>query len=51
MPKVAVYNTEGTSVGEIELRDDIFGVEINEALLYQVVRCSWPTNGKGLNPP
>ena len=38
MPKVAVYNTEGASVGEIELKDTIFGVKINQALLHQVVR-------------
>lgn len=38
MPKVAVYNTDGASTGEIELNDQIFGVEINEALLHQVVR-------------
>ena len=36
MPKVALYNTEGATVGEIELKDEIFGVEINEALLHQV---------------
>ena len=38
MPKVAVYNIEGASVGEIELADNIFGIEINKALLHQVVR-------------
>lgn len=38
MPKVAVYNTDGASVGEIELNDNVFGVEINEALLHQAVR-------------
>lgn len=37
MPKVPVYNTEGQTVGEIDLRDDIFGVEVNEPLLHQVV--------------
>ncbi|MGI5852048.1 MAG: 50S ribosomal protein L4 [Caldicoprobacterales bacterium] len=38
MPKVAVYNIEGASVGEIELDENIFGIEINKALLHQVVR-------------
>lgn len=47
MPKVAVYNTEGTSVGEIELRDDIFGVEINEALLHQVVKMQLANKRQG----
>lgn len=29
MPKVAVYNMQGSQVGELELNDDIFGVKIN----------------------
>lgn len=37
MPRVAVYNTKGEQVGDIELRDDIFGVEVNEALVHQAV--------------
>lgn len=37
MPKVAVFNIEGKQVGDMELNDDIFAVEINEALLHQVV--------------
>ena len=38
MPKVALYNTEGKTVGEIELSDAIFGVEVNEDAIHQVVR-------------
>lgn len=37
MPKVAVYNMQGSQVGELELNDDIFGVEINTHLLHQAV--------------
>lgn len=37
MPKVAVYNMQGSQVGELELNDDIFGVEVNEHLLHQAV--------------
>lgn len=37
MPKVALYNKEGQQVGELELRDDIFGLEANPGLLHQVV--------------
>ncbi|NLM25738.1 MAG: 50S ribosomal protein L4 [Firmicutes bacterium] len=37
MPKVAVFNQEGKQVGDIELNDAIFGVEVNEGLLHQVV--------------
>lgn len=37
MPRVAVYNMQGSQVGEMELNDDIFGVEINTHLLHQAV--------------
>ena len=37
MPKVAVYNMEGKQVGELELNDAIFGVEINQDLMHTVV--------------
>jgi large subunit ribosomal protein L4 len=38
MPKVALYNDTGETVGEIELNDDIFGIEVNKDAIYQVVR-------------
>ena len=38
MPKVAVYNVSGEQVSEITLNDDIFGVEVNEHVLYEVVK-------------
>ena len=38
MPKVAVLNMQGATVGEIELSDEIFGAEINETALHTVVR-------------
>lgn len=37
MPKLAVYNMTGAQTGEIELNDNVFGVEVNEALLHQAV--------------
>lgn len=37
MPKVSLYNMEGKEVGEIELNDNIFGVEINKYVLHQAV--------------
>jgi large subunit ribosomal protein L4 len=46
MPKVALYNMEGASVGEIELKDEVFGIEVNKDALYQVTKCSWPTKGR-----
>ncbi|HAG07037.1 MAG TPA: 50S ribosomal protein L4, partial [Peptococcaceae bacterium] len=37
MPKVAVYNTQGEQVGEIDLKDEIFGAPVNEAVLHEVM--------------
>lgn len=37
MPKVAVYDITGKETGEIELNDNVFGVEVNEALLHQAI--------------
>ncbi len=38
MPKVNVYNILGEQVEEIDLKDDVFGVEVNEHILYEVVK-------------
>ena len=37
MPKVAVYDMTGAKTGEIELNDNVFGVEVNEAVVHQAV--------------
>ncbi len=37
MPKVAVLNIAGEQVGEIELSDSIFGIEVNEYAMHQVI--------------
>ena len=37
MPKVAVYDIAHNQVGEIELNNEIFGVEVNGSLLHQAV--------------
>ena len=37
MAKVSVYNMEGNQVGEIELNDAVFGVEVNEHLVHMSV--------------
>ena len=37
MPKVAVYNIDRKQVGDIELNDNVFGVEVNGGLLHQAV--------------
>ena len=38
MPKVNVYNILGETVGEIDLNDEIFNVEINEHAVYEVIK-------------
>lgn len=47
MAKVTVYNLEKKSVGELELADDVFGVEVNEALFYDVVKAQLASRRKG----
>ena len=37
MATVSVYNIEGSQVGEIELNDSVFGVEVNEHLVHMAV--------------
>ena len=37
MPKVSLLNQTGSSVGEIELNDAIFGIEPNENVLFDAV--------------
>jgi len=37
MPKVALYNQTGAQVGEIDLADSVFGIEVNNAVLYDAI--------------
>ncbi len=37
MSKVSLYNMKGAQVGDIELNDAVFGVEVNEHLVHQAV--------------
>ena len=37
MPTVAIYDIANKKVGDLELNESIFGVEVNEALLHQAV--------------
>lgn len=37
MAKVSVYNIEGNKVGDMELNDAVFGVEVNEHLVHMAV--------------
>lgn len=38
MPKVPLYNMSGAQVGELELNDNVFGIEPNQAVLYDFVK-------------
>lgn len=37
MPKVVLYNQSGSQVGELELNNNVFGVEDNQQAIYQTV--------------
>ncbi|HHW71418.1 MAG TPA: 50S ribosomal protein L4 [Clostridiales bacterium] len=47
MPKVALYKMDGNVSGEIELNDEVFGAEINEALMHQVVKMQLANKRQG----
>ena len=38
MPTIDVVDLNNQKVGQVELADDVFGAEVNEALLYEAVR-------------
>ncbi len=38
MPKAALYNIEGKQIGDIDLKDEIFAVEISNAALHMTVK-------------
>ncbi len=38
MAKVTLYKMDGSEAGSIELKDDIFGIEINEHAVHEVVK-------------
>ena len=37
MPKIDVYGIDGKKVKEVELKEEIFGIEPNEAVVHQVL--------------
>jgi large subunit ribosomal protein L4 len=47
MPKVKVYNLRREESGEIELADEIFATEVNEALLYDIVKAQLASRRAG----
>lgn len=47
MPKVAVYKMDGTKAGEINLSDEVFGIEPNVAVMHQVVKAQLANSRQG----
>ena len=47
MAKVSVYNMEGSVVGDIELNDSVFGVEVNDHLVHLAVVNQLANNRQG----
>lgn len=47
MAKATVYNMQGSPVGEIELSDKVFGVEVNEHLVHMAVLQQLANNRQG----
>ena len=47
MAKVSLYNMQGQTVGEIELKDEIFGVEVNDHLVHMSVVQQLANNRQG----
>ena len=47
MPKVAVYNLQGSQTGEIELSETLFAADINKAVIHQVVRAQLANTRQG----
>lgn len=47
MPKVKVYNLRREESGEIELADEVFATQVNEALLYDIVKAQLASRRAG----
>lgn len=47
MAKVKVLNLGGESVGEIDLSDEVFGADVNEPLLYEVLKAQLASKRSG----
>jgi large subunit ribosomal protein L4 len=47
MAKIPVFNLRRESVGELELSDEVFGRDVNEDLLYEVVKAQLASRRSG----
>jgi large subunit ribosomal protein L4 len=47
MAKISIYNLQKKAVGELELNDAVFGVDVNEALMYDVLKAQLASKREG----
>ena len=47
MAKVKVYNLKRENVGDIDLSDEVFGADVNEALIYDVLKAQLASRRAG----
>ncbi len=47
MPKVAVYNMHGAQVGEIDLNDNVFGIEPNKSVMFDFIKMQLANKRQG----
>ena len=47
MAKISIYNLQKKTVGELELSDAVFGVDVNEALIYDVLKAQLASKRSG----
>ncbi|HSI04088.1 MAG TPA: 50S ribosomal protein L4, partial [Myxococcota bacterium] len=45
--KVDVFNVENSKVGSVDLPDDVFGAEVNETLLWEMVKAQRASRRRG----
>lgn len=47
MPKVALYNMAGAQVGEVELNDNVFGIEPNKSVMFDFIKMQLANKRQG----
>jgi large subunit ribosomal protein L4 len=47
MPKVSLYNINGEQVGDLELSENVFGIEVNKEAMHQVVKMQLANKRQG----
>jgi len=47
VPQIDVFDIQGNTVGKIDLKDEVFGVAVNEAAMHQVVKMQLANKRQG----